>query len=560
MKHRIKWTCNTPRRVLILLLLGLLVSLVFGNTVMANSDPTLVFLEEEKLSLSPDENGKFIGHVTLQNNGSSVNISGFEASLVDAKGTPVDKAPTISVTLADGENSNKCTAEEPCDMPGYDIAQFQIEVLGVDPKDSLSGYLEIEALDNVSGEGIISEALQLELKAKKEPAKLFGLLNAESVTAGNIIKVSSFVALLTFFASFAGMSIEYKGNFEKEIVFGDLGIITWDTKKNWLVNVTAVQAIALTVVGLALLPETTQFLTKTEKLNEFTALQIMFGLGIAVAPLVGAMLTTIHSHPRQEEASRVYIYVLVVSIIMWSAAGEWLTIIIFFEELRAGDTIVGWPAILLLIILFLILVATFLYTVMKTVNSSVKIIDQQDQELAVIHAMDAIEAALESLSTDSPINIAGQLELPVQPVLNNLKGNEENISIWATLKQLQIELAKCSESLEGKKQACKMLRATYSGLEGVLTALRPQKDGTPQPPSALPSAVTKLCQLFEEAANVPLGDRKTISSSEIRDAVKNLKECVEAEADDTVETLERRLGFEPERTSRARPTPRVYLP
>jgi hypothetical protein len=586
MKHRTRWSRHTTRGALIALQSVLLLTLALGSGARAESDATLVFLED-KLSLSPDEDEKIVGHFTLQNKGPTVSISAFEMLLVDKKGTPVDTPPTLSVTPVEADESAVCRPADPCQVLAYDSAQFRIEVLGVESEKSLTGYLEIDAVETDTGSGVVAEVLPVELKLREESAKLFGFLDTQAVTSGTVVGIGLIAALLTFVVSFVWLLVSYTGKDMSEVVMGDLGIISWDLSKNWLANVTGLSAITLAVVGLTILPETTQFLTKTEKINEFAALHAVFGLGVTVAPLVGAMLTTIFPHTPEADASRVWIYVLAVSIVMWSVTGELLTALIFFDEIRAGGMMDSLAVSLFQIVLAIIWGAAFVYAVKKTVRSALQIIVGQDQENAVKESMNAVGyAIIEGLKTQSPSNAADGLKLGEKKHLESLKGYEkiakdkEYISVWYVLTQLLKALRACDRNEEGKKKARTMLEATYGGLEGVLTAMRPKDDGTSQPSSALPSAVTKLCQLFEEAAELcglytkptVLPPRSTISSAEVRKLVKEIYDRVSKQLPgDTGPVLlswryepyglpERVAGFEPTRATYVRPTPKVYLP
>jgi hypothetical protein len=157
------------------------------------------------------------------------------------------------------------------------------------------------------------------------------------------------------------------------------------------------------------------------------------------------------------------------------------------------------------------------------------------------------------------LQVAADLKFNGKDLLENLKGDTEAISVWKTLELLLKELPKCNDDEAGKKKANAMLLAAKSGLEGVLTAMRPKEDGTPQPPSALPAAVTKLWQLFEEATKVGLEIIDEMGriwgTSRRADSIARIHTLSLPQG-----LLRESLGLKPEKPTDIRPIPRVYLP
>jgi hypothetical protein len=237
---------------------------------------------------------------------------------------------------------------------------------------------------------------------------------------------------------------------------------------------------------LAILAETTELLTKTAIINQYTVLPAMFGILILVAPLVGAMMTTIWPHPDGEDQTKVWVYFLAVSIVMWAVAGVFLTMHLFFEEVRIAKSIDASAVLLIQLLLLALGIAATVYTVKKSVRSSGTIIASSNKKTVLMKLM---EKAVEAMANDPPATMADDMLNNYDDVdgvkievLENLKGDDPNITVLSIVSVL-VTLFNTYQPADKTKAITKLL-AMQRGLEDLKNNLFPPAE-KPQKPSTI---------------------------------------------------------------------------
>ena len=314
-----------------------------------------------------------------------------------------------------------CEGDQACIL-GSTVAQFTISVKREDvPKitEDLSGYLLIE-----TGEVAVSEAATLSLTPKGDEAKAFGFWQLGFAT---IIRVGLIAGVLECVLSFVVLFIKYPGSFVTDwqaLVGGHLGPITWDFSKNWAATLTVFAGVAGSIYGLTILPEATNLLTKTEKINEYVILPAIFALGAAMAPLVGTLCTTFFPKRGQPGAARVWVYVLAVSLIVFTTMGQTLVGLVFLDEVRQGSVAYKSMAILLEVMLLILGLAVFVYAIVKTVGTVLEIIRKQKQPGALRALKRHILAARDTIDSQyiATVNALRDQVDPLRWALDSLEG------------------------------------------------------------------------------------------------------------------------------------------
>jgi len=464
---------NTPTRfrisrTLLFAAVVLMLCLIPIATSVAQDKPKgeLKFLETEVSFPEDTENsGKFSGMVTVHNNGPAVEELKFRAIWLDKK-TNTSKSIPLYRQTTEVISTSKPSQVLPIRIDAFSVAQFRIEIPLSEVTPTLTGYIAVEAADTTPA------ALKTTLKPAPKKPKAFGFL---ALDFGKVIWISLGAGLFVFIISLTLLLFRYKGEDKKTVWGGDVGTIKWDFKENWLATVTGVGGILGTLLGLTILPETTQILKVGEKNSEFTALSVIFLILIAVAPLVGAMATTLFPKPGRKDVTRVWIYVLAVAIVGWAAMGELLTAGIFVDELRLGKAVGGAVANLLGGLILVLGLLALAYTIKKTVDTSLELTLAQAQARDVKALIGYVEAAAEEVDKGNIHGAASNLRKDVKDkideyILDGLKDDLKKSSLKAIKDDVILKLEKYADTSQ-KDWAQKLLQVMQDKLDKIHEAL-----------------------------------------------------------------------------------------
>lgn len=507
MKIQVSQLHKTPLHVCaVLLILAALVLGTVGLTpVAADSEPVLEFLEETPLVLKEGEEDEFAKTVTLHNKGSKLTELTFTAVLIDKDGQPYGKDIVL-----DADPKSKCEGDEgdvPCIkdgkpyIDGFTVAQFTLSIPAEEAKqlaEPLTGHIAIG-----TAEKVVTEAVALQLQPEVEDAadgdaKAFGFLKLNFAT---VMWIGLGAGALAFIVCFIWLSIEYEGSDWKDLWGGHLGKIEWKFDENWASTVTQLGGIATSIIGLTILPETYefQFLTKTESIDEFAILGVIFALGVTLAPLIGTALTTLFPKKGHPGAARVWIYVLAVSLIVWTVTGQLLNGLTFLDEVRLGAEAYKGTAYALQGLLLALAVIAFLYAAKKTVNTILEIVVTRKQASTVETLGKLVREASEQLQNQKPLQgVVEQLEDELLDqekqviegwVLASLKGEDGTTTLQtmasAVVDKLEVY---CQDPKHGPQNAQILLQAVGIGVAALAEALKEKAEK----PTAVLAAVTAL--------------------------------------------------------------------
>jgi hypothetical protein len=116
-----------------------------------------------------------------------------------------------------------------------------------------------------------------------------------------------------------------------------IGDTSWDFSKSWASNITVVGAILGTVLSAKVLPTPT---TVVDSPNGYTALSLLFGALVVVAPL---LFTTLRSG-KPDPKGPVYTgygwgFLLASCVTLWAVIGELATVGLVLYEAQHGNTL-----------------------------------------------------------------------------------------------------------------------------------------------------------------------------------------------------------------------------
>jgi hypothetical protein len=116
----------------------------------------------------------------------------------------------------------------------------------------------------------------------------------------------------------------------------DVGGATWDFSKSWASNITVVGAIVGTVLSAKVLPASP---TVVATPNGYTALSLLFGALVVVAPLV---FTALRSKPSAMDVTvegKGWAFLLASALTLWGVIGELVTGGLILYEAKHGNTL-----------------------------------------------------------------------------------------------------------------------------------------------------------------------------------------------------------------------------
>jgi hypothetical protein len=456
----------------------------------AATDPVLEVLEDT-IPLAPDKDGKWATTITLQNQGTALQGITFEAVLEDSNGQPVDRLLLVTESQVP---EPMCEGQNPC-IAEFSLAQFEIALSESDAaaiEESLSGFLEIGVTENVATEAV---PITLTPKGETEP-RAFGLVPLGFATvlwlAFGLGAAAFVICCVRFVRKHPGEDLRDW----KDLVFGDLGSIEWDFTKNWAATVTGLGGVAGVIYGLSILPETTKLLTKTEKVNEFTILAAVFGLGVLLAPLVGTVLTTFLPTEDNPGAARVWVYLLAGSIVVWAAMGQSFVGLVFLDEVRQGKGAYQLTAFVLQGLLLVLGISVFAYAVRKMVDTALELLRQQKQVDAVVELgkevvrSGGLQLSIPKVYQQMLDDLRSKTET-LQWVLDSLQGNRlvlgqhKRVTVADTCQAMLEKIVEYQAQPHGDEKAKALLASVASKLETLTEALINQSEKPKEVPAAI---------------------------------------------------------------------------
>jgi hypothetical protein len=149
------------------------------------------------------------------------------------------------------------------------------------------------------------------------------------------------VVLASLGASFALVAIAWLTCSDRRAALQkEVGGATWDFSKSWASNVTVVGAILGTVLSAKILPASPTVIATP---NGYTALSLLFGALVVVAPLVFTALRS--GRPSAMDTvieGKGWAFLLASEVTLWGVIGELATVgLILYEAKRAHTLPLG---------------------------------------------------------------------------------------------------------------------------------------------------------------------------------------------------------------------------
>lgn len=565
MEACVGWFSRVCIRVLATAIVVLACTAGISSFVTADSEPVLDVLDEEGV-FEPDgeDSGELSMIITMQGRGENglEDQYSFETHLLDEKNTP---QPPWEGTL------NRYGA-----VSGSNLTQFKATVSITDISSTgvlsgtLTGYLIVK-----DGDGAVeSEALPLTVKPKVQPMKAFGLV---MVGFTDVLLFGLASALFWLIACFLVLCLKYDGDW-REILGGDIGAITWKFSENWVANFTGATGIAVVILGLKFTMEATKLSIGVE---EYALLGAIFALAsTAFAGAIGAITTSFLPKTGRPNATRVWIYLLVVSIIIWGSVGALATAALFMDEARLGLHLDNTTVLVLQALILVLGVVAFVYSIRKTSDAVVEMLTPRIQQKALSALGDAIASALEQLNKGEDLKTVvnrfrnDDLLKRWAWALEALKGSSPQYSVGTARDLLLHKLDRCAS--EDTPLRARILLATALGNVTDVSEALEKLLGTPEDvalAASLQQAVTSLYQGVEreELEALKTGDL----AASLWQALTPLYQSIEQEERETLDPEDAKRAEEgmsrlaqdasarweeSRAVTGAGPTPPIYLP
>jgi hypothetical protein len=148
-----------------------------------------------------------------------------------------------------------------------------------------------------------------------------------------------------------------------------IGDTSWDFSKSWASNITVVGAILGTVLSAKILPTTPTVVVSP---NGYTALSLLFGLLVVVAPLLFTALRSGTPDPKGPKYQGYgWGFLLSSCVTLWAVIGELATVGLVLYEAQHGNTLARGAVIPMWAALGSAIVLISIYG-LKTVQVTVK--------------------------------------------------------------------------------------------------------------------------------------------------------------------------------------------